>query len=471
MRRSRPVVLPSGSVAAAATTSSYVAMPVSQRLLDTRLTAPLGAGASVSVSVTGNAPLPVPGTVVAAVLNVTVTGPAGAGYWTVWPHTSARPEASNLNIDELQSLAGGAVPNLVTVPVGTDGVVDVYTSAGGNVIVDLLGYYTPADTATAGRFQALPAPTRVMDTRNVAPFKPGEARNFTVPGAAGASAIAVNLTAITGNPGYWQAYPQGTPAPATSNLNSPPGIFAIAANQAIVTVDAGRWHHDLLRGGRRSAHRPRRHLHRTRGAGRHERAVRADDLADAHRRHPGARTQPARRTDPGAARTGASRFPSQPSRRSADPTCQPSCSNATTADTLTTGFITVGTAGATDPKVNPTTSTMNIVAPGPDEGEPRHRAGVEPRVLDVHRGGRQPARRPRRLLHRHVGGGTVRRADQRPRGGVHGPDGRASPRRPSVRSSTGRRGPQSLRCRTGSPRSGSGTPPPTGRTGSPRSRR
>ena len=79
----------------------------------------------------------------------------------------------------------------------------------------------------------------MIDTRNIAPFKPGEARNFTVPGAAGASAIAVNLTAITGNPGYWQAYPQGTPAPATSNLNSPPGIFAIAANQAIVTVDAG----------------------------------------------------------------------------------------------------------------------------------------------------------------------------------------------------------------------------------------
>ena len=182
-----PVLLPSGSVAAAATASSYVAMPVSQRLLDTRLAAPLGAGASVSVNVTGSTPLPAPGSVVAAVLNVTVTGPAGAGYWTVWPHSSARPEASNLNIDELQSLAGGAVPNLVTVPVGADGIVDVYTSTGGNVIVDLLGYYTPADTATAGRFQALAAPTRVMDTRNIAPFKPGEARNFTVPGAAGAS--------------------------------------------------------------------------------------------------------------------------------------------------------------------------------------------------------------------------------------------------------------------------------------------
>ena len=161
-------------------------MPTSQRLVDTRQTAPLGPGGTLSVSVTGAAPLPAPGTVTAAVLNLTVVAPFGPGFWTVWPHTSARPEASNLNIDELQSLGGGAVPNLVTVPVGADGVVDVYGSAGGNVIVDLLGYYTAADTATAGRFQALSAPTRVLDTRRVATFAPGETRAFTIPGAAGA---------------------------------------------------------------------------------------------------------------------------------------------------------------------------------------------------------------------------------------------------------------------------------------------
>ena len=130
-------------------------MPTAQRLLDTRQSTPLAAGGSLSVSVTGVAPLPAPGTVVAAVLNLTVTGPAGTGYWTVWPHTSARPEASNLNVDEQQALARNAIPNLVTVPVGADGVVDVFASAGGNVIVDLLGYYTAADSATAGRFQPL----------------------------------------------------------------------------------------------------------------------------------------------------------------------------------------------------------------------------------------------------------------------------------------------------------------------------
>ncbi len=233
------VVEPIGTVSAAGATSAYVAMPVSQRLVDTRLTTALPPGGSLSVSVTGAAPLPAAGTVTAAVLNLTVTAPFGAGYFTVWPHTSARPEASNLNIDELQSLAGGAVPNLVTVPVGADGVVDVYSSGGGNVIVDLLGYYTAADTATAGRFQSLPAPTRVMDTRRVATFAPGETRAFTIPGAAGANAVAVNLTSVTAQPGFWQVYPMGGACAGNVEPQLAAGLSAVAANQAIVTVDAG----------------------------------------------------------------------------------------------------------------------------------------------------------------------------------------------------------------------------------------
>ena len=73
---------------------------------------------TISVAVTGAAPLPAPGTVTAVVLNLTVTPPSGPGFWTVWPHASPRPEASNLNVDEIQSLAGNVTPNLVTVPVG-----------------------------------------------------------------------------------------------------------------------------------------------------------------------------------------------------------------------------------------------------------------------------------------------------------------------------------------------------------------
>jgi peptidoglycan hydrolase-like protein with peptidoglycan-binding domain len=338
-------VLPAHTAAAAAATSAYVAMPTSQRLVDTRQSGALAAGAAMS-------------------LNLTVVGPAGTGYWTVWPHTSVRPEASNLNIDELLSLSGGslAVPNLVTVPVGADGVVDVYTSAGGHVIVDLLGYYTPAATATAGRFQALAAPTRVLDTRHVATFSAGETRTFTVPGAAGASAVAVNLTAVTGNPGYWQVYPQNGTVPATSNLNSSWGANGIAANQAIVTVDASGGITIFSEGG-------------------------GDLLIDLVGTFTGSAapastdglfvpmTSPTRIVDTRIAALNplGGTTPAQPGWRFEVPVAtnpaigRPDVSavvlNATTANTLTVGYISVGTAGAVNPAAKPDTSTMNIVRP------------------------------------------------------------------------------------------------------------
>lgn len=342
----------------------YIAMPTSQRLVDTRQSGALTPGGSLSVAVSGTTPLPAAGTVVAAVLNVTVVGPAGNGYWTVWPHTSARPEASNLNIDELLSLAGGslAVPNLVTVPVGADGVVDVYTSAGGHVIVDLLGYYTPAATALGGRFLPLAAPTRVLDTRGVATFSPGETRTFTVPGAAGASAVAVNLTAVTGNPGYWQVYPRGGEVPSTSNLNSPWGPNGIAANQAIVTVDAqgsiaiyseggGDLLIDLVGTYTGSSAPPATdglfvpmtsptRIVDTRIAG-------LNPLGGTTRALPGWRFE----------------VPVTSIAAIGRPDVAAVVLNATTADTLTTGYITVGTAGAVSPTAQPATSTMNVVRP------------------------------------------------------------------------------------------------------------
>ena len=81
------VAAPATAVEAAGTTSAYVAMPTSQRLLDTRQATPVPAGGTISIAVTGAAPLPAPGTVTAVVLNLTVTPPSGPGFWTVWPHT------------------------------------------------------------------------------------------------------------------------------------------------------------------------------------------------------------------------------------------------------------------------------------------------------------------------------------------------------------------------------------------------
>jgi peptidoglycan hydrolase-like protein with peptidoglycan-binding domain len=354
--------LPAPTAAAAGTTSAYVALPVSQRLLDTRQSTPVAADGSISVAVTGAAPLPAPGSATAVVLNVTVTPPSGPGFWTIWPHSQPRPEASNLNVDENQFLAGSVTPNLVTVPVGPDGVVDVYSSGGGNVIVDLLGYYTPATTATAGRFEPLPAPTRVLDTRGRATFAAGETRNFTVPGAAGASAVAVNLTAVTAVPGFWQVYAQGSPKPATSNLNSPAGWSAAIANQAIVTVDANGGITIFSESG-------------------------GDLIIDLVGTYTGAgapesttglfvpMATPTRIVDtriPALNPLGGTTRPGLDASFEVPVASNPAIGrpdvaavvlNATNVEPLTIGYITVGTAGATDPAAPPTTSTMNVVRP------------------------------------------------------------------------------------------------------------
>lgn len=351
-----------GGASASGTTSRYVPMATPLRLLDTRDSTAVGAASTISVDVTGSAPLPAAGSVVAAVLNLTVTPPSAPGFWTVWPHTSPRPEASNLNIDEMQYLLGRVTPNLVTVPVGSDGVVDIYASAGGNVIVDLLGYYTPALTASAGRFIPLRAPTRVLDTRNRATFAPGEIRSFTVPAAAGSSAVAINVTSVTNSPGYWQLYAKGSPRPATSNLNSPAGWSAAIANQAIVTVDS--------RGGIS--------IYSESGG---------DLIIDLVGTYTGngapssttglfvPLTSPTRIVDtriPALNPLGGTTRPSINTsfevpianhRSIARADVSAVVLNATTVDTMTIGYITVGTAGATDPNQSPATSTMNVVRP------------------------------------------------------------------------------------------------------------
>ncbi len=228
------------AAAAPATPSAFTALATPIRLADTRSTGAVGEGVTIGVAVTGLAPLPAPGSVTAAVLNITVVGPAGTGFWTVFPHGTPLPTASNINVDAVASFSGAtlALPNLVTVPVNADGIVDIYAQKGGDVLIDMLGYYSPAAVATAGRFAPLSTPTRMLDTRTTkTPFAAAETRTFAAAGAAGASAVALNVTAVGSAAGFWQVFPAGSTPPASSNLNS---MFAghVSANQVIVGVDS-----------------------------------------------------------------------------------------------------------------------------------------------------------------------------------------------------------------------------------------
>ncbi len=111
------------------------------RILDTRVgngasLAKVGSGATLALQVTGRGGLPATG-VTAVVLNVTVTDATQAGFVTAYPFGGARPNSSSLNFT-----AGDTVPNLVVVPVGPGGVVNLYNRTGTtNLIADVAGWF------------------------------------------------------------------------------------------------------------------------------------------------------------------------------------------------------------------------------------------------------------------------------------------------------------------------------------------
>ncbi len=229
------------ALAAPGDTTRYVPLAVPTRLLDTRSQGgAVAGGAVVSLQVAGGPGQPSIATARAVVLNVTVVGPAAVGFWTVFPHGAPVPTASNVNIDERASLLGDALaqPNLVTVPVGADGYVDVFSQSGGHLVVDMLGAYELSGPSTSGRFVPLAAPRRALDTRDFLVLAPQSITEVRIAEAAGASAVVLNVTAIGSAAGYWTVYPTSSPTPPTAaNLNSL-GLGHVSANQVIVPVDA-----------------------------------------------------------------------------------------------------------------------------------------------------------------------------------------------------------------------------------------
>ena len=93
-----------------------------------------GGGSVLRVKVAGAAGVPATG-VGAVSLNVTVVGPSGAGFVTVFP-CGTRPNASNLNF-----VAGQTVPNAVIAPLSAAGEVCVFSSVDTDLLADVNGYF------------------------------------------------------------------------------------------------------------------------------------------------------------------------------------------------------------------------------------------------------------------------------------------------------------------------------------------
>ncbi|MEU0087636.1 Tat pathway signal protein [Streptomyces sp. NPDC006274] len=215
------------------------------RLMDTRTglgvaKAKVGAGKTVALQVTGRGGVPATG-VTAVVMNVTATNPTARTYIAVYPNGTTRTSASNVNV-----VAEETAPNLVVVPV-VNGKVDFYNYAGSvDLVADVSGYFTDADTGSTYRPLA---PTRFMDTRTglgVAKATVGAGKTVTlqvtgrngVP-ATGVTAVVMNVTgtsptALT----YVAVYPNGTTRTSASNLNLVAG--QTAPNLVIVPVVNGR---------------------------------------------------------------------------------------------------------------------------------------------------------------------------------------------------------------------------------------
>ena len=221
--------------ASSTASSAGTLIPVApSRFLDTRKSAPVGPDSSVSFQVAGvNG---IPAQVSAVVFNLTVAEAKSYGFITAYASGTARPNASNLNFN-----AGQIVPNLVTVPVGSDGKVVLFNRSSGatQLLADVSGYYLAGTPSAAGAFQAY-APSRFLDTRATAAVGADSAVSFQVAGIRGipasVSAVVFNLTVADAKSfGYVTAYASGASRPNASNVNFNAG--EIVPN--LVTVPVG----------------------------------------------------------------------------------------------------------------------------------------------------------------------------------------------------------------------------------------
>ncbi|OLR93134.1 hypothetical protein [Actinokineospora bangkokensis] len=210
-------------------TGSYYTATTPTRVLDTRQSAAVGPREVVAVA-TG-----VPAGATAVTLTVTGIGGAAGTYVTAYPGGSARPEASNLNL-----APGQVAANLVTVPVGPGGRVDLFNLAGStHLVVDVAGFYTPGG---GSEFTPL-APFRVGDTRDAGSAALARDTTAYLPFydflPEGTTAVAFTLTGTAPTAGtYLTAAPTGAARPLASNLNLAPG--ETAANLAVVALNPYR---------------------------------------------------------------------------------------------------------------------------------------------------------------------------------------------------------------------------------------
>jgi Zinc carboxypeptidase len=197
-------LLPTGAVAA-----GRFVIEAPRRVLDTRQSVPFRSGESRRIA------LGVPADATAVVCNLTVIDSQAGGHWTAWPG-GPQPLVSNVNTDG----SGQTRAAFAVVPVLSGGF-ELFTSAGGHIAVDVIGYVTgeSAPVSLDGLFVPC-RPGRMLDTRSSgAPLVRGAQRELAVD--CRGSAALVNVTVIdAATAGYAEVAPAGTQRPTTSCVNA-----------------------------------------------------------------------------------------------------------------------------------------------------------------------------------------------------------------------------------------------------------
>jgi hypothetical protein len=221
-------------------TGAYTALAAPRRVLDTRTTT---GGHHGKVTVTSSAPVDpaLPADATAAVVNITAVGAAGGGHLSA--AAGCVRATSTLNYGKYVRA------NLAVVGLDPAGRFCITGSGGAvDVLVDVLGYMSP----TGASYYALPAGTRIVDTRTGnggnaggrSPRPIGEAATATfygadvgvVPGAA--SALLTGLVeASSTSSGYLSAVPYAARPTASSSLNYTYG--RVVSNAAVIGLGSG----------------------------------------------------------------------------------------------------------------------------------------------------------------------------------------------------------------------------------------
>ena len=179
----------------------------------------------------------IPSSAVAYSFNVTAVPNGVLSFLTLWPEGQSRPLVSTLNAP-----TGTVTANAAIVKAGTNGAIAVYPTNDTNLVVDINGYFAPANSGSNPLSLYALIPCRALDTRQTSGEFSGaihvSMNNSPCRLTSAANAYVLNATVVPqASLAYLTLWPTGQNQPLTSTLNALDG--AITSNMAIVLGGTG----------------------------------------------------------------------------------------------------------------------------------------------------------------------------------------------------------------------------------------